>query len=124
MSRKSTEWNSWRYSILNKLKDDFGGCCIECGEEDFDLLQFHHRDSATKLFTIGKGAPKPYSILEEEAFKCDLLCKKCHMLLHASLFKIPHGTLGGYKNHRCRCDDCTDASTTHMRQYRASKKLK
>ena len=40
---------------------------------------------------------------------------------------IPHGTHGGYTNHRCRCDDCREAhrvghaaSVARMRQRLAS----
>lgn len=29
-----------------------------------------------------------------------------------------HGTLGGYTNHRCRCEDCTRAQREWMRGYR------
>lgn len=29
-----------------------------------------------------------------------------------------HGTLGGYTNHRCRCEKCRSANTARMREYR------
>lgn len=32
---------------------------------------------------------------------------------------IPHGTLGGYTNHRCRCTPCRQANTEYRRLKRA-----
>lgn len=34
---------------------------------------------------------------------------------------IPHGTLSGYTNHKCRCDDCRHAMATYNRELRRSK---
>ena len=30
-----------------------------------------------------------------------------------------HGTLGGYTNHRCRCDACRAANARHFREAKA-----
>ncbi len=30
---------------------------------------------------------------------------------------IPHGTIGGYTNHGCRCRLCKDANRDHRRRY-------
>jgi hypothetical protein len=30
-----------------------------------------------------------------------------------------HGTLGGYNNHRCRCEHCRAAATKYQREWRA-----
>ena len=32
--------------------------------------------------------------------------------------KAWHGTLGGYNNHGCRCDDCRKANTEAQRKWR------
>lgn len=32
---------------------------------------------------------------------------------------VPHGTLGGYTNHRCRCTPCRRANTEYRRRRRA-----
>ena len=32
---------------------------------------------------------------------------------------VPHGTLGGYTNHRCRCTPCRKANTEYRRKKRA-----
>ncbi len=31
--------------------------------------------------------------------------------------KVPHGTLGGYTNHKCRCAECRAAKAGYMRVY-------
>jgi hypothetical protein len=31
---------------------------------------------------------------------------------------IPHGTYSGYTNHGCRCDECRQANSAYMREYR------
>ena len=36
--------------------------------------------------------------------------------------QIPHGTLGGYTNHRCRCKPCRQANTEYRRKKRAEKR--
>lgn len=52
--------------------------CIECGEDDKIVLEFHHKYD--KSFNISDGISKAYSInkLEEELSKCDILCANCH----------------------------------------------
>jgi hypothetical protein len=32
---------------------------------------------------------------------------------------IPHGTANGYRNYRCRCDDCRVANSAYQRAFRA-----
>jgi hypothetical protein len=56
-----------------------GKTCVNCGEDDVELLEFAHIDRQTKSFKlggVGKGAKK----LTEEAKKCKLLCIWCHRL--------------------------------------------
>lgn len=53
--------------------------CIECGEEDVRVLEFHHRDKKTKCFDVG-GAWGKRNLLavQKEIDKCDVLCSNCH----------------------------------------------
>ncbi len=60
--------------------------CIRCGFDHLAALEFHHRDSSTKLFEISIAVMclEKYSwdeILKEIA-KCDLLCANCHRIEH------------------------------------------
>jgi len=66
---------------LNVIKESTG--CMICGyNEDGSKLHFHHRDSSTKLFSIGKGVSYSPQKLQEEIDKCDLLCASCHKTHH------------------------------------------
>lgn len=59
------------------------GHCLDCGNDDYRLLTFHHRDPALKLFEISSGATKKgWAVLMREVDKCDLLCANCHTLRH------------------------------------------
>lgn len=44
--------------------------------------------------------------------------KAPYSLAHRPNTPIPHGTLGGYTNHGCRCDDCRRANRENQRTYR------
>jgi hypothetical protein len=53
--------------------------CIECGEQDFRVLEFDHRDPAEKSFIISeKIADLSFETLNKEIEKCDILCANCH----------------------------------------------
>ena len=60
-------------------------CCVRCGESHPACLQFHHRDSSSKRFTISAAVRLCVCIEEllEEMNKCDVLCGNCHAKLHA-----------------------------------------
>lgn len=63
-----------------------GSKCMECGFANIAALQFHHKDSSTKLFAISDAInyPSRYTIeqVETEVKKCDLLCANCHSIQH------------------------------------------
>lgn len=61
------------------------GCgCIYCGEKDFRVLTFHHRNPADKEFTIADGwCTIKQFIVEIE--KCDVTCRNCHNIADAVL---------------------------------------
>lgn len=81
------------YQMRNKIKavNYLGGKCTKCGFNHPSALQFHHRDPATKLFSITSkelSTPKkrPWgTMIVPELDKCDLLCSNCHFLTHAAL---------------------------------------
>ena len=57
-----------------------GSACEDC-KYGRDLV-WHHRDPATKKFTIGYSIIKSYKAVREELAKCDLLCPNCHAKRH------------------------------------------
>ncbi len=57
--------------------------CIDCGEDNILVLDFHHRIEENKRFNVGKGI-RSYSLttLKKEIAKCDVLCSNCHRIRH------------------------------------------
>jgi hypothetical protein len=57
--------------------------CIICKTKDFRVLEFHHRDPATKIGNVGQMITAyPKIKVLEEIQKCDCLCSNCHKILH------------------------------------------
>ena len=79
-----------RQIILDHFKSH---SCIDCGETDPIVLEFDHRDSSDKKFTIANVVSHNLSvkILNEEIAKCDVRCANCHRRRTAEQF-------GWYKN--------------------------
>jgi hypothetical protein len=65
---------------LERLKEERG--CVHCGERDSKCLDFHHRDSEEKLFTIGHGSVLDREAIRLEIEKCDVTCRNCHTKEH------------------------------------------
>lgn len=53
--------------------------CIDCGETDVLILEFDHRDRATKRSEVARlAASKPWKVVLDEITKCDVRCGNCH----------------------------------------------
>ena len=62
-----------------------GGKCSKCGwHGNQAALQFHHKESKGKEFTIGNVANKSWDSIKLEMQKCVLLCANCHAIEHSS----------------------------------------
>lgn len=74
-----------RQKVLIDIKKEL--VCEECGEDRYQVLEFHHINPAEKLFTIGNysKAGFTYDELLEEISKCKVLCANCHRMLHWEL---------------------------------------
>ena len=59
--------------------------CVVCGENDLDVLVFHHREPELKEFLVSKivcQALYSWKRILAELDKCDSLCSNCHRKLH------------------------------------------
>lgn len=53
--------------------------CVDCGDTDVIVLEFDHRDPATKKREVGYiAARKPWKVVAAEIAKCDVRCVNCH----------------------------------------------
>jgi len=69
------EYMRRRRAAIAALK---GTTCVDCGGTfPPDQLDFHHRDPATKLFSISDSS-RSLAAMQAEIAKCDVLCKSCH----------------------------------------------
>jgi hypothetical protein len=57
--------------------------CVQCGEADPRVLEFHHRNDSEKDDTISHMVGEGLSAerIQRELDKCDVLCANCHRKL-------------------------------------------
>ncbi len=73
-----------RWAELVEFKADRG--CRICGEKDPIVLDFHHRDPATKSFDLNSAnATVSRKRMLQEVEKCDVLCANCHRRVEAEI---------------------------------------
>jgi len=78
---------AWRERTKHRAIDYLGGSCERCGYKRCkDALEFHHRDSTEKSFSVSKAMVhiRSWEAIRAELDKCDLLCANCHRELHAA----------------------------------------
>ena len=73
------------------LVAEAGGRCAVCGyDRHVGALQFHHRESSSKMFGLAaRGATRSLDAARAEAEKCVLLCSNCHAEVEAAMVKLP-----------------------------------
>jgi hypothetical protein len=81
-NKRIQELRAIRREVLRKIVVDYlkHNPCIKCNETDIVVLEFDHRDSATKEFCISDALRDVPSVerLSIEIAKCDILCANCH----------------------------------------------
>lgn len=59
--------------------------CLHCGNSDWRVIEFHHRDPSQKERAISDMMGWSWEKIEKEIAKCDPLCANCHRILHYEL---------------------------------------
>ena len=82
-------------AVKRKCIAYLGGVCKSCGLRDDcpDVYDFHHRDPATKSFSVSQEIQRRcvYApVIQEELDKCDLLCANCHRRFHHAEWQTHH----------------------------------
>jgi hypothetical protein len=62
--------------------------CVDCGEADIRVLDFDHRDPATKVGAVTTMivTHESWRLIELEIEKCDVRCANCHRRRTAAQF--------------------------------------
>lgn len=67
-----------------------GGFCEGCGySRCLAAMEFHHRDPASKDFTISERRKASLDELKPELDKCALLCCRCHREVESGVRECP-----------------------------------
>lgn len=105
-----------------------GGACVVCGSAD--RVEIDHIDHREKTFSLSKAfSGWSWKRILPELDKCQLLCYSCHKEKTrkdlAQKFnqreRWEHGTLTGYANKKCKCEDCLKAGREYQRNRRGRK---
>ena len=75
---------------------ELGGKCIDCGEEDYRLLEFDHQKK-NKKFNVGSSMGYKLENVKEEIRKCVLRCINCH---HKKTINTLYMDINSYNNSR------------------------
>ena len=78
---RANQFKQKRRQEMKRLKE--GLRCARCPESFWACLDFHHRDSSIKSFSISEGGGR-YGLnrLLAEIEKCEVLCANCHRKEH------------------------------------------
>jgi hypothetical protein len=102
-----------------QLIELLGGKCVRCGSTD--ALEFDHIDPETKVFAVGSDMSRAWDKLVEEALKCQLLCRECHVAKGIEDRPEPAHSYYRYWYHGCRCATCKAANARKSARQRERK---
>lgn len=76
-AERRREFKNWFREYKSNLK------CSKCGFSHPAALDFHHKDSTKKEFTLGStGLSVSTEKFLKEIEKCEILCANCHRIHH------------------------------------------
>jgi len=85
-NKQDPNYLSWKQRILKEHKEV---PCDSCGETfPYQCMDFHHKDSEEKSFTISSSGNDKRELLEAEIAKCYVLCCMCHRKIHSNLLEM------------------------------------
>jgi hypothetical protein len=74
--RHSKKRYAEKQKLIIELKLKLGGKCVDCGNDDLEILEFDHIDPNEKINCVRRIYNKQGVI--DEANKCELRCVNCH----------------------------------------------
>ena len=111
----------------NAIISELGGKCVSCG--DTDHLHIDHIDADKKTFRASDIHSVSDAKAKKEKENFQLLCETCHKkkthdAWDYSTPKPTHGTYWNFRAHGCRCDDCTKAYKSTIKDWKEKAKNK
>lgn len=73
--------------LLNEYVKDKS--CVNCGESDPVVFEFHHKNPKEKEFEIGSALNRKRENVLKELAKCIILCANCHRRVHWGKLNLP-----------------------------------
>lgn len=67
-----------KLDIFSELKEKYLAGCVDCGENNFFVLDWDHRDNVSKLLPLSKMWNFSKEKIMDEIDKCELRCANCH----------------------------------------------
>ncbi len=62
-------------NLIDFLKDH---PCVDCGNNDLEVLEFDHVDPSEKLYNVSIMLSFPWKTIQSEIDKCLVRCSNCH----------------------------------------------
>jgi len=83
---KECKYKADREWMLQRRKENYGNVaiylrshpCVGCGEADIIVLDFDHQGDKVKSISDMCNQGCPWSKIEAEIAKCEVVCKNCH----------------------------------------------
>lgn len=84
--RNYSRVKTFRQKMKIRAVEYLGGKCGKCGyNKCIWALEFHHRNTNEKEFSISEYSTLSWNKIKNEVEKCDLLCSNCHKELHSEI---------------------------------------
>jgi ribosomal protein S27AE len=94
-------WRARRLRNMEKVVAHLqSNACVDCGEEDWRVLEFDHREPCLKVDAITNLVNRvPWNRVKAEMEKCEIRCANCHRRKtqvdfgHYAYLNLPTGVL-------------------------------
>lgn len=79
---KQHQYNSCKKRLNFVMNIKKNAVCVDCGEKDFRVLVFHHKDNNKTMGISKMDHHFGMDAIKREIEKCIILCSNCHIRRH------------------------------------------
>lgn len=69
-----------KLKVIEILRPRYQAGCVDCGETNFFILEWDHKDGVDKVLPVSKMWNYSLKRIIEETEKCELRCANCHKI--------------------------------------------